>query len=127
MLKPHCVTDGIYRLLRAKDRPRSDGTLTLAEARAAPPGETGEAARFLLRLMERFDMCFPLARGAGRQAAAEVAGPGVIDQFQPAGVTADWRKAGGVRLRHVYVRPTCRCPMEEYSWKGGFVPLLILL
>ena len=47
---PHWVTDGVYRLLRFKDGPGSDGTLTLAEALAALPGETEEAARFLLRL-----------------------------------------------------------------------------
>ena len=49
VLNPHWVTDGVYRLLRAEDGPGSDGTLTLAEARAALPGETEDAARFLLQ------------------------------------------------------------------------------
>ncbi len=60
VLNPHWVTDGVYRLLRAKDGPGSDGMLTLAKARAALLEETEDAARFLLRLMKRFDMCFPL-------------------------------------------------------------------
>ena len=38
VLNLHWVTDGVYRLFRAKDGPGSDGTLTLAEARAALPG-----------------------------------------------------------------------------------------
>ncbi len=60
VLDPHWVTDGVYRLLCAKDGPGSDGTLTLTETGPALPGETDDAARFLLRLTERFDMCFPL-------------------------------------------------------------------
>ncbi len=31
VLNPHWVTDGVYRLLRFKDRPGSDGTLILVE------------------------------------------------------------------------------------------------
>jgi len=65
VLNPHWVTDGVYRLLRFKDRPRSDGTLTLAEALEALPGEMEKPARFLLRLMERFEMCFPLDEEEG--------------------------------------------------------------
>ncbi len=52
VLNPHWVTDGVYRLLRAKDGPGSDGTLTLTEeAWAALPGNTDAAARFLLWLI----------------------------------------------------------------------------
>ena len=65
VLNPHWVTDGVYRLLRSKDRPNSDGTLTLAEAIEALPGEKEDEARFLLRLMERFEMCFPLDEEEG--------------------------------------------------------------
>lgn len=65
VLNPHWVTDGVYRLLRFKDRPGSDGTLTLAEALEALPGEMEKPARFLLRLMERFEMCFPLDEEEG--------------------------------------------------------------
>ena len=102
VLDPHWVTDGVYRLLRASIGPGSDGTLTLAEARAALPGETEEAARFLLRLMERFDLCFPLDEEEGGKLPRKWLVPGALDPFQSAGVTTDWQKPGSVRLRYVY-------------------------
>jgi hypothetical protein len=46
VLNPRWGTDGVYRLLRFKDGPGSDGTLTLAEARAALRGKTEKSARF---------------------------------------------------------------------------------
>ena len=103
VLNPHWVTDGVYRLLRAKDRPGSDGVLTLADALAALPGETETTARFLLRLMERFEMCFPLDEEPDGRKATRWLVPGALGEFQPAGVTtADWQKPGSVRLRYVY-------------------------
>lgn len=102
VLNPHWVTDGVYRLLRFKDRPKSDGTLTLAEALEALPGETEEPARFLLRLMERFEMCFPLDEEEGGKLPTQWLIPGALGEFQPEGVTADWQKPGSVRLRYVY-------------------------
>ena len=102
VLNPHWVTDGVYRLLRFKDRPGSDGTLTLAEALAALPGEKEHEARFFLRLMERFEMCFPLDEETGGAPPGKWLIPGALGEFQPAGVTADWQKPGSVRLRYVY-------------------------
>ncbi len=103
VLNPHWVTDGVYRLLRAKDRPESDGVLTLAAALVALPGETETTGRFLLRLMERFEMCFPLDEEPGGRVATRWLVPGALGEFQPAGVTtADWQKPGSVRLRYVY-------------------------
>ena len=102
VLNPHWVTDGVYRLLRFKDRPESDGTLTLAEALEALPGETETPARFLLRLMERFEMCFPLDEEEGGKLPTQWLIPGALSEFQPEGVTADWQKPGSVRLRYVY-------------------------
>lgn len=102
VLNPHWVTDGVYRLLRFKDRPRSDGTLTLAEALEALSGETEETVRFLLRLMERFEMCFPLDEEPGENLPTKWLIPGALGEFQPEGVTADWQKPGSVRLRYVY-------------------------
>ena len=103
VLNPHWVTDGVYRLLRFKDRPESDGTLTLAEALQALPGESEETARFFLRLMERFEMCFPLDEGEGDTLPTKWLIPGALGQFQPEGVTAaDWQKPGSVRMRYVY-------------------------
>jgi len=102
VLNPHWVTDGVYRLLRFKDRPESDGTLTLAEALEALAGETEKSARFLLRLMERFEMCFPLDEDEGGKLPTQWLIPGALGEFQPEGVTADWQKPGSVRLRYVY-------------------------
>ena len=102
VLNPHWVTDGVYRLLRFKDRPESDGTLTLAEALQALPGETEKTARFFLRLMERFEMCFPLDEGDDGTLPTKWLIPGALGEFQPEGVTADWQKPGSVRLRYVY-------------------------
>ena len=102
VLNPHWVTDGVYRLLRFKDRPDSDGTLTLAEALQALPGETEETARFFLRLMERFEMCFPDEDESCTPQTKWLI-PGALVEFQPEGMTtADWNKPGSVRLRYVY-------------------------
>ena len=60
VLNPHWVTDGAYRLLRCKDSPGSDGVLTLRQAIEAIPEADETAARYLLNLMERFEMCFSL-------------------------------------------------------------------
>ncbi|MEA3209826.1 MAG: internalin [Chthoniobacter sp.] len=102
VLNPHWVTDGVYRLLRCKDRPGSDGTLTLAEALGALPGETEETARFLLRLMERFEMCFPLDEEEGSKPPTKWLIPGALGEFQPEGVKPDWQKPGSVRMRYIY-------------------------
>jgi internalin A len=104
VLNPYWVTDGVYRLLRFKDKPGSDGTLTLEEGLQALPGETPETLRFFLRLMERFEMCFALNENEadGGELAVKWLIPGALNEFQPEGVTADWQKPGGVRLRYVY-------------------------
>ena len=102
VLNPHWVTDGVYRLLRFKDSPQSDGTLTLAEARLALPGEEEKDVRFFLRLMERFEMCFPLDEEEGGKLPTQWLIPGALGEFQPEGVTTDWEKPGSVRLRYIY-------------------------
>lgn len=104
VLNPYWVTDGVYRLLRFKDKPGSDGTLTLEEGLQALPGETPETLRFFLRLMERFEMCFALNENEadGGELPVKWLIPGALNEFQPEGVTADWQKPGGVRLRYVY-------------------------
>ncbi len=109
VLNPHWVTDGVYRLLRFKDQPDSDGTLSLAEALQALPGETEHSARFFLRLMERFEMCFALddsvdagASGAADKPPTRWLIPGALGEFQPEGIGADWQQPGAVRLRYVY-------------------------
>ena len=102
VLDPHWVTDGVYRLLRFKDGPNSNGVLSLPDALQALPGEDKGNARFLLRLMERFEMCFPLERESGEKQPTKWLIPGALDAFQPAGVTDNWQRSGVVRMRYVY-------------------------
>ena len=118
VLNPYWVTDGVYRLLRFKDRPSSDGTLTLAEGLQALPGETEDTLRFFLRLMERFEMCFPLNEREADDDELPVKWliPGALNEFQPEGVTAAWQAPGSVRLRYVYD------PLSE-----GVIPRFIVM
>lgn len=88
--------------MRFKDRSNSDGVLSLTEALQALPGENEHDARFLLRLMERFEMCFPLEGEANAKLPTKWLIPGALAPFQPAGVTDDWQQPGSVRLRYVY-------------------------
>jgi internalin A len=104
VLNPHWVTDGAYRLLRFKDRPNSDGILTLSEAVEAVPGADEPAARYLLNLMERFEMCFPLdADDDASKPAERWLVPGSLDKKQPDQIRiAEWQDPKRVRLRYTY-------------------------
>jgi len=102
VLNPHWVTDGVYRLLRCNERPGSDGMLSLADARQALPGENEATARFFLRLMERFEMCFPLDEEENGNPPSRWLIPGALGEFQPEGVTAVWQQPDIVRMRYVY-------------------------
>lgn len=102
VLNPHWVTDGAYRLMRSKDGPASDGTLTLPKALEALPGTDEKATRYLLGLMERFEMCFTLEDEEGRPARRWLV-PGALDKNQPDAVRAgEWRAPDAVRLRYHY-------------------------
>ena len=47
-------------------------------------------------------MCFPLDEEEGGKLPTKWLIPGALGEFQPEGITADWQKPGGVRLRYVY-------------------------
>ncbi len=102
VLNPHWLTDGVYRLLRYKDRPQGDGTLSILEALQALPLESEAAARFLLRLMERFEMCFPVDEEDAAQPTTKWFIPSALNPFQPQEVGPEWQKKGSVRMRYVY-------------------------
>jgi len=80
VLKPTWVTDGIYTLLRAVQRENKGGVLS--------PGDLGKALDrgtypkskhdFLLRLMEKFQLCFRLPGKAERYLVPEL-----LDENQP--------------------------------------------
>ncbi len=102
VLDPHWVTDGVYRLLRYRDQPKSDGILTRDDLMRALPNEIEESARFLLRLMERFEMCFPLDEGDDGKLATRWLIPGALNKYQPATIGPEWQEPGSVRIRYVY-------------------------
>ncbi len=116
VLSPHWVTDAVYRLLRFKESPESDGVLTLEDAMQALPRETVLTTRYLLRLMERFEICFPLDEQEDRAATRWLV-PGALCEFQPEGLNAaDFEGDDMVRMRYVYD------PLPE-----GVIPRLIVL
>ena len=107
VLDPHWVTDGAYRLLRCKDAPGSNGVLTLEDATKAIPGADEKAARYILGLMERFEMCFPVEDSEEapeqKKPAQKWLVPGALDKNQPNGIRLDeWREPDAVRLRYDY-------------------------
>ncbi|MEQ1862340.1 MAG: COR domain-containing protein, partial [Chthoniobacteraceae bacterium] len=58
VLNPHWVTDGIYELLRHAPNARAE--LTLQSACARLPKEEAKRVMFLIRLMQKYDLAFPL-------------------------------------------------------------------
>ena len=96
VLNPEWVTSGVYRLLRAKEGPDSDGTLTFAEAQAVLGEEQPAQVRYLLNLMRRFELCFPL----DQEQLWLV--PELLPKYQPE-LDPTWRTAQeAVRLRFAY-------------------------
>ena len=65
-------------------------------------------------------MCFPLDEEEGGKPPTKWLVPGALDQFQPAGVTADWQKPGGVRLSRCWSsRRQARNPTKMVFRVGG--------
>jgi internalin A len=101
VLNPHWVTHSVYRLLRCKEGPHSDGIMTLADAQRALPHEEVETVRYLLRMMERFEMCFPVDGEDGQMPTRWLVA-GALREFQPEGVGLEWQQPGAVKMRYVY-------------------------
>ena len=101
VLNPHWVTDAVYRLLRAKEGDHSDGVLSIQDAQLTLPGENEETARYLLRLMERFEMCFPLDEEMEKKATRWLV-PASLGKYLPEEVGTEWQEPGAVRMRYVY-------------------------
>lgn len=58
VLNPHWVTDGIYLLLR--EAPDKQAVLSLEAACRKLPKEEAKRVMFLIRLMQKYDLAFPL-------------------------------------------------------------------
>lgn len=94
VLNPHWVTKGIYTLLReaACDR----GIMTLADVERVLPEEKPEMRRYLVELMRRFDLAFPLT-----EAGDEWLVPQRLPPTQPK-LGREWQEPGLTRLRYTY-------------------------
>jgi len=97
VLKPRWVTEGIYTLLRASQRQAARGVLTLADiARTLDPVRYPSSKHdFLLRLMERFQLCF---RVPSEQESYLV--PELLGDDQPD--LTDLLAVPGLRFRYQY-------------------------
>jgi len=96
VLNPEWVTSSVYTLLRAKDSDvHRTGELTFAEAQAVLPNEAEEQVWYLLNLMRRFELCFPLDEGDTWLL------PDMLPKFQPA-LTDDWASIDAIRFRYRY-------------------------
>ncbi len=126
VLNPHWVTTGVYTLLRLKEGPASDGTLTVKEAAAALPGEPRAMVEYLIGLMRRFELCYPLNEAETRWFV-----PQLIGHFQPA-LGTEWSAPDATRLRYTYkVVPEGLLPRfivrthplneGETRWRNGVV------
>jgi internalin A len=126
VLKPHWVTESIYALLRLKEGPKSDGSLTFAEAGAALPKEKPEMVRYLIGLMRRFELCFPVDETEERWLVPEL-----LPKFQPE-LGKEWQAADALRLRYKYkvlpegllprfITRTYPLSAGQLRWRGGVV------
>lgn len=111
VLNPRWVTTSVYTLLRHVEKRqaasgRHDGHLSLEEARAALPGErlqTNEdgtpldMVAYLLGLMERFELCYPLE---GREQTWLI--PQLLSPQNPPDLGEAWFTEPATRLRYVY-------------------------
>jgi internalin A len=94
VLNPHWVTNGIYTLLR--DAACERGIMTLADVERVLPQEKPEMRRYLVELMRRFDLAFPLT-----ETGDEWLVPQRLPPTQPK-LGREWQEPGMTRLRYTY-------------------------
>jgi internalin A len=103
VLNPHWLTEGVNRLMQAKNQPGSDGILSFTDAQNTLPNETESGIRFLLNLMERFEMCFPIKEDEANPSTSNWLVPRALNPFQPSDVGPGWSQIDRVRLLYKYV------------------------
>ena len=129
VLNPRWVTESICKLLRFKAHPGADGTLTLEEAHAALPDEKAEMVTYLIELMRRFELCFPV--GEEDEDEKHWLVPELLPRFQPP-LGLQWSDPQAVRLRYEYkvlpegllprfITRTYPLSAEQVRWRGGVV------
>lgn len=126
VLKPHWVTESLYKLLRLKEGPNSDGLLTFAEACAALPKEKPEMVKYLIWLMRRFELCFPVDETTESWLVPEL-----LSKFQPE-LGTEWQALDALRIRYKYnvlpeglltrfITRTYPLSDDQLRWRGGVV------
>jgi len=93
VLNPHWVTDGIYLLLR--EAPNERAELSLEAACRKLPQEAVKRVMFLIRLMQKYDLVFPLKEDEQLWLV-----PQALADSQPA-LAAEWQ-GEATRLRWTY-------------------------
>jgi len=81
VLKPRWLVDGIYKILRWLHKQETSGVMRLADFTRALKSKKEyptEMHRFLLALMEKFELCFPLDQKEELYLV-----PGLLDENQP--------------------------------------------
>ena len=131
VLNPRWVTEGIYALLRAGHRaPDARGVLTPEDVATAldeksyPP----ESHQFLVSLMERFQLCFPVPGQPGR-----VLVPELLSENQPEEISGLAAEAGlgfryqyevlpeGLLPRFIVQTHTYSETNPQWRWRTGVV------
>lgn len=126
VLNPHWVTKSIYALLRLNAKPDSDGTLTLNEACRALAGEQRGMVAYLIDLMRRFELCFPVDDQETRWLV-----PDLLPRFQPK-LGEQWLSTDALRLRYEYkvlpegliprfITRTYPLSSNQLRWRNGVV------
>jgi internalin A len=114
VLNPRWVTTSVYTLLRHVEKRQMEsgkftGHLTLTEARTALPKERPQMDRegkpldmvaYLLGLMERFELCYPLENSNMREAIWLI--PQLLAPQNPADLGDAWFRKAATRLRYEY-------------------------
>lgn len=105
VLSPHWLTNGVYRLLRLKDFPGSGAELTLPEALAEMPEVEERMVRFLISLMERYELCFlvpnELAESGSATDVQRWLIPNVLPEYAR-NLGPEWFGEDALRLRYQY-------------------------
>jgi len=94
ILNPHWVTSGIYTLLR--EAATDTGEMTLKDVARVLPQEKPEMRRYLVELMRRFDLAFPLTEDGEDWLV-----PQRLPPSQPK-LGKEWQEPGLTKLRYEY-------------------------
>ncbi len=104
VLKPRWLVDGIYKILRWLHKQETNGAMRLADFTQALKSKKdypSEMHRFLLALMEKFELCFPLDQKEELYLV-----PGLLDENQPRELKKYMGEdAQRIQLRYDDVRP----------------------